>query len=90
MVLVLCAATLLAGHRHPGEPAYPGQTLVGLFIIILAAGDAVAAGLGIAALCQKGKNRLFALLGVIFSGMTIAGVVGLIVIGLMYMSKVGS
>lgn len=89
MLVVLVAATLLSAHRHPGERTYPGQTLVGLLIILLTAADAVAAGLGIAALFQKGKNRLFGILGLTFSGATIVGVVGLIIIGLMYISNTG-
>ena len=87
--IVFCAATVLSSHRTPGARAYPGQTIVGLFIILFTAADAVAAGLGIAALFQKEKNRLFGILGVAFSSATIVGVVGLIIIGLMYIRSTG-
>jgi hypothetical protein len=87
MMALLVVAGILAAHRIPGERTYPGQTLVGLLIIFLAAVDVVAIGLGIAALCQAGKNRLFGILGLVFSGLTIAGMVGLMILGLMYMGR---
>lgn len=87
MLTVIGIGSVFAAHRVPGERTYPGQTLVGLAIIFLAAVDVIAIGLAIAALCQSGKNRLFGILGLVFSGMTVIGVLGLIIIGLMYMSK---
>jgi hypothetical protein len=87
MMALLCVGAVLAAHRIPGERTYPGQTIVGLVIIFLGAVDVVAIGLGVAALCQTTKNRLFGILGLVFSSLTIAGVVGLMIIGLMYMSR---
>jgi hypothetical protein len=87
MVVMMGVAAVLSAHRIPGSPTYPGQTLVGLAIIFLAAADVVAVGLGIAALCQTGRKRLFGILGLVFSGSTILGTIGLMIIGLIYMSK---
>ena len=87
MLAAICVAGILAAHRIPGERTYPGQMAVGLVIIFLAAADVAAIGLGIAALCQAGKNRLFGILGLVFSSLTILGVIGLMILGLMYMSR---
>ena len=87
MLAVIGVGSMFAAHRVPGERMYPGQTLVGLAIILLTAVDVIAIGLAIAALCQSGKNRLFGILGLVFSGLTVIGVLGLIIIGLMFMSR---
>ena len=89
LVLVLfCLASIFNAHRLPGERTYPGQIILGLAMIFLMASDVVAVGLGIAALCQKGKNRLLGILGLVFSGATILGTIGLMIIGLVYMGSV--
>jgi hypothetical protein len=90
MMALLCVAAILAAQRIPGGRTYPGQSVVGLAVIFLAAVDVVAIGLGIAAVCQREKNRLFGILGLVFSSLTIVGVIGLIIFGLAYMrSKTG-
>jgi len=81
--LIIVAGLLSAGRVHRGQH-YPGQILVGLALIALLAIDVVAMGLGIASLYEKGKKRLFGILGVVFSSGTILGAVGLIVLGLTY------
>ncbi len=51
------------------------------------AADVLAVGLGIAAVCQTGKKRLFGILGLVFSGGTIMGTIALIIIGLIYAGR---
>jgi hypothetical protein len=87
MVAVLFTAAILSAHRVQGNPTYPGQTAVGLAAIFLMAADVLAVGLGIAAVCQTGKKRLFGILGLVFSGGTIMGTIALIIIGLIYASR---
>jgi hypothetical protein len=86
LALFIVASVLNAGHIQHGEE-YPGQTMVGLVGIALLAADVIAVGLGIAALCQTGTRRLFGILGLTFSSVTIVGAVGLIIIGLIYASR---
>ncbi|MDX9980739.1 MAG: hypothetical protein RBU25_12010 [Lentisphaeria bacterium] len=43
--------------------------------------DLVALGLGIGGLIQKDRKKVFAILGTIFSGLTIGGVLLLMVLG---------
>jgi len=56
--------------------------LIGICIIGGAGLSLIAIGLGIASFFQKGKNQIFATLGVIFSGLMFFGIIGLIILGL--------
>lgn len=84
ILAIFIIAGILA-HRSSGKP-YPGQTAVGLILIALLAADVVAAGLGIAGICQSGVTKVFAILGTVFSVLTILGSIGVILIGLFYAS----
>jgi hypothetical protein len=86
MLVLLCLSAILNNHRIPGERTYPGQVVVGLAMIFLIMADLVAVGLGIAALCQTGRKRLFGILGLVFSSATIVGTAGLMIIGLLYLA----
>jgi hypothetical protein len=88
MVALFCVAGYLNAHRVPGARTYPGQIMVGFSMIFLLAADVVALGLGIAALFQAGKNRIFGILGLVFSASAIVGTVLLILIGLMYLRSI--
>jgi hypothetical protein len=79
LVVFLVAAILNAGRPPRGQ----GQEIVGFAILFLLAADLGAVGLGIAALCEPGKKKLFGILGLVFSSSTLLGCVGLIIIGLM-------
>ena len=80
---------IVAGVQHNGHPSgpYPGQTFLGLMAITLLFTDFASIGLGIAAVCQKEANKLFGILGIAFSALTILGTVGLVVLGLMISGK---
>jgi hypothetical protein len=81
---LLLGVFVIAGilyNAHRGAQ-YPGQTLVGFATMGLMALDAVAFGLGIASIVQPKRNKLFGILGLVFSGMTMLGTAGLIFIGL--------
>lgn len=82
LLLVVVLAGVLAARS--GTRPYPGQSLVGALAILLVATDVVAAGLGIAGICQAQTKRVFAILGTVFSLFTIFGTAALIVIGLLY------
>ena len=91
VAILMLAAFVVAGilnqnHIQRGQK-YPGQEIVGLAVIFLLAVDVMAAGLGVASLFQAGTKRLFGILGLVFSGLTLLGSVGLIIIGLMYAAK---
>jgi hypothetical protein len=87
MVAAFVAAFFLSTDRvRQGQLNNPGQALVGFAIIFLLAVDVLATALGIAALCQPGRKRLFGLLGLVFSSGTIVGTIGLIILGLYLMS----
>ena len=87
MLAVFTIAGILNQGRVQHGQSYPGQLIIGLSAIFLLAADVLAVGFGIAALCEKGKKRVFGLLGLVFSSSTILGAVGLIVLGLMFIAK---
>lgn len=87
MLAVFLAAAILNRQRIPGEQTYPGQMFVGLAALFLLAVDVVALGLGIATLCQRGRKKVYGILGLVFSSATLVGTVGLIIIGLAYARK---
>ncbi len=83
------AGVMNAGRIQQGQPPQPyaGQMIVGFGVIFLLAADVVAAGLGVAALCQRGRKRLFGILGLVFSGGVLFLTIGLMVIGLIFASR---
>jgi len=81
------SSILSAASRREGHIGYPGQTLVGFAVIFLIIADIPAVALGIAAMMQPRRNRLFGILGLVFSSATILGTMGLIIIGLYYISR---
>jgi hypothetical protein len=87
MLATFVAAGILNAGRHQYGQRYPGQEVVGIAIILLLAADLAAAGLGIAALCQPGKKKLFGILGLVFSSGTVIGAMGIMIIGLIYASR---
>ena len=86
LALLVIAGFLNSGRVEHGKP-YPGQTIVGLALIALMGADVVAAGLGVASLFQNTKKRLFGILGLVFSSLTLLGGVGLVLIGIAYVNK---
>jgi hypothetical protein len=55
---------------------------VGLFMFLFIGISCVALGLGIAGLVQKNVNKIFAILGTIFSAVSVLGMIALITLGL--------
>lgn len=80
------AAIIIAGFmssRHPdGMDEKAASTIIlGLAIIGFMLLDLLALALGIAGLFQKDTKKVFAVLGIIFSLLTLLGTIGLIIIG---------
>jgi hypothetical protein len=83
VALFAIAGALNAGRFQRGG-SYPGQTLVGFIAIFLMAAEIGAIGLGIASICQSARKRVFGVLGLAFSSLTLLGVIALMIIGLLY------
>ncbi len=86
LALFVVANFLNAGRLQHGQN-YPGQVYIGFVAIFLWAVDVLAAGLGIAAICQAGRKRVFGVLGLVFSSGTLLGSVALVVVGLIYLTR---
>jgi len=82
MFLMFVVAGVMAATTPGGiNPKSAATIVLGLSIIALLLADFVALGLGIGDLCQRDRNKLFAVLGTVFSAGTMAGTVFLIIIG---------
>lgn len=84
-VIVLMGAVFLAAglmYDERVEEATPAQMMIGLLTIFLVLVDVVAVGLGIAALTARNRKKVFGVLGLCFSSLTILMTIGIIVIGL--------
>jgi hypothetical protein len=84
LLLLFVVAGFLNSGRIQHSGPYPGQTAVGILAIMLLAADIVAIGLGIASVCQSAKKRVFGILGLTFSSLTLVGGVALIIIGILF------
>jgi len=87
MLLLFVIGGVLSAGRIQGAQDYPGQVVVGIVAILLLAADIVALGLGLAALFQPATKRVFGVLGLTFSSLTVVGSSALIAIGILYASK---
>lgn len=83
LVFVLLVVAGVMEATTPGgiDEASAGAVIVGLLIIALLGVDLVAIGLGIAALMQGGRKKVFPVLGLVFSCVTVVGTLLLVVIG---------
>ena len=80
--IVFIVAGVLAASTPGGiDEESALSIIIGLFIIAFILADLVALGLGIAGLVQKNRKKIFAVLGTIFSSVTIIGTVAIIIVG---------
>jgi len=59
-----------------------GAVMVGLFLFAFLGGSLVALGLGIGALMQKDRKKVFAILGTVFSTVSLLGTIFILMLGL--------
>ena len=86
LFVLFAVAGMLNGGRVERGGQYPGQMLVGFIVIGLLGADVVAAGLGIASVCQSARKRIFGILGLSFSALTLVGGAGLLIIGFIFVA----
>ncbi len=86
LILLLFVVAGILHNKNP-DGNYPSQMVVGFVFIALAAADFTAVGLGIASLCQSGRKKIFGILGLIFSSLTLLSTITLIAIGIVFASK---
>ncbi len=77
----------LAGAMETSKPGGMNErstqaVVLGLLVISVLFVNLVAVGLGVAGLFQKERKKVFAILGTIFSGITVILTVALLIIGL--------
>ncbi|MDF9827280.1 hypothetical protein M2103_001990 [Ereboglobus sp. PH5-5] len=81
--VVLAAGVIESSTPGGMDESSPQAMVVGLFLFAFMGLALLAAGLGVGGLCQKNRRKIFAILGVAFSGAAIVLVMGLMIFGLM-------
>ena len=79
-LLLIIAVAMEASAPGSMNTESMGAMVVSLLLWASLLADLVALGLGIVGLCQKGRKKIFACLGTVFSSVTLAGVIVLILI----------
>ena len=81
ILLVIAGVT---GASTPGgiDEESIEAVIIGLFLFAFLFLCLIALGLGIAGLIQKDRNKIFAILGTIFSAVTSVGTISIVIIGL--------
>ncbi len=84
MFLMLVVAGVLAASVPGGKMDESSPAAVGLGLVLIGgiAFALVGVGLGIAGVAQKGRKKLFAVLGLVFNSLIVLGVAALMVIGM--------
>lgn len=82
LLLLVVAGMMEASTPGGMDPQSSGAVAVGLFLFVFMVTSLVALGLGIAGLAQKDHNKLFAILGTIFSSATFVAMVFVVILGL--------
>jgi hypothetical protein len=82
-VMIVVAAVAESASPDGVDEESPVAIILGLGLLMLLLLDFLALGLGIGGICQKGRKKVFSVLGTIFSCTTILGTIALLVIGLM-------
>ena len=80
-VLVAIAAVLASASPGGLDAKSASAIVLGLLMFLFLFVELVALGLGVAGLFQRGRNKVFAILGIAFSVTSVLTILGLMVIG---------
>lgn len=83
--IIAVVAVVVTMRGHPPPPLVKEATPIALFVGLL--GSLAAVILGVAALFQRDRKRLFSILGIIVSGATIAFMLCLLAIALIWRAR---
>lgn len=84
MFLLLLIAGVMATQAPNGQIDEKSAAAVGLGLMLIGGVvvSLIGVGLGIAGVAQKGRKRVFAVLGLVFNGIIAIGVLGIMLLGL--------
>ena len=80
-VIISIAGIMQASTPGGVNEKSSGMMIVGLFLFLFLGTSLVALGLGIGGLFQKGRKKIFAIVGIVFSAVTILGTISIMLIG---------
>ena len=82
--MLVVIATIIEGSTPGGmNEDSIGAIIIGLFVFLFLGMALVALALGIVGILQKGRKKIFAILGTVFSGVSFAVTIFIIILGLL-------
>ncbi len=81
MFITVMTAGIIELSNPGGIAEAESAMVIGVFLLLFFASSLVAFGLGIGGLFQKERKKIFAILGTVFSAVTVIGVIFLFIIG---------
>ena len=81
-IVIVIAGVMEASTPGGIDETSAGAVMVGLFLFLFIGMALVALGLGIAGLLQKQRKKVFAVLGTVFSSVTLVGAAFIMLLGL--------
>ena len=81
-IVIVIAGVMEASTPGGIDETSAGAVMVGLFLFLFIGMALVALGLGIAGLLQKQRKKIFAVLGTVFSSVTLVGTAFIMLLGL--------
>ena len=81
-LLIVVAGVIEASTPGGMDEDSAGAIVVGLFLFAFLGAAFLALGLGIGGVLQKGRKKIFAILGTVFSVVTLTGTMFIVILGL--------
>lgn len=81
-LLIVIAGVMEASTPGGIDEHSAGAVMVGLFLFAFMGGALIALGLGIGGLLQKERKKIFAILGTVFSAVSLVGTIFVMMLGL--------
>jgi len=83
LVVLLGVAAMLESRPGGLDEESTAAIVVGLILVLAALAQVLALGLGIAALVQTGRNKLFGVLGTVFAATGLVGALLVLLLGML-------
>jgi hypothetical protein len=81
-LLIVIAGVMESSTPGGMDEESAGAIMVGLFLFAFLGAALVALGLGIGGLLQKGRKKIFAILGTVFSAVSLVGTIFIMMVGI--------
>ena len=81
-MLIVIAGVIEVSTPGGMDEESASAVIIGLTLFVFLGVSLVALGLGIGGVCQKDRRKIFALLGIVFSVLTLVGTIFIVILGI--------